>query len=94
MCNINRAAEAQLLALGLNLIGQVMETSLRENKPMQSTDVLSAATSAYQQGKITKNQFMGVINALDECTYTQNAYAEPSWNREYLESNKFLNQFR
>ncbi|MEY4519708.1 MAG: hypothetical protein RLZZ499_2308, partial [Cyanobacteriota bacterium] len=49
----------------------------KENNPIQSTDVLATATTAYQQGKITKNQLMAVINALDEQVYQTRAYAEP-----------------
>jgi hypothetical protein len=63
--------------MGLNLITKAIEASVMENNPIQSTDVLGAATTAYQQGKITKNQFMAVINALDEQTYQTRAYAEP-----------------
>jgi hypothetical protein len=76
MCNINRDAEMALLTVGINLISKAMEASLRDNIP-QSTDVLAAATSAYQQGKITKAQFVEVINALDEQVYRTRAYAEP-----------------
>lgn len=94
MCNINRNAEAQLLALGLNFITKAMEAAVRVDNPMSSTDVLATATKAYQQGKITKNQLMAVINALDESVYETRAYAEPTWNREYLEANGFLNQYR
>lgn len=94
MCNIDRGAEAQILAMGLNLITKAIEASVRENNPIQSTDVLATATTAYQQGKITKSQFMAVIDALDESTYQTRAYAEPSWNEEYLEASKFLNQYR
>jgi hypothetical protein len=76
MCNINRDAEMALLTVGINLISKAMEASLRDNIP-QSTDVLAAATNAYQQGKITKAQFVEVINALDEQVYRTRAYAEP-----------------
>ena len=71
-------AEGDLLALGLSLIGTAMEASLRANQPVPSTDVLSAATNAYQQGKITKNQLMAVIDALDEQTYQTRAYTMPN----------------
>jgi len=115
MCDLNqnRALDAQLLGMGLNLISTAMEASLRENNP---TDVLETATKAYQQGKITKTQFMAVINALDEtpqrvradrrrsddwradgsCVNTTARVERPGseWNREYLDANKFLNQFR
>ena len=94
MCNINRATEAQLLAIGLNLIKSAIEANLRDNNPICSTDVLTTATTAYQQGKITKNQFMAVINALDESTYQTRAYTEPSYNAEYLNAQKYLNQYR
>ncbi len=94
MCNIDRKAQAQLLAMGINLITKAMEAAVRENSPVASTDVLGAATSAYTQGKITKNQLMAVINALDEQAYSTNAYADPGWNSEYVEANKFLNQYR
>ena len=99
MCNIDRRLEQQIVAMGLNLIGQAMEASLREQK-YSSTDVLSTATTAYQQGKITKSQFMAVINALDEQAYQSRAYAEPeqpvgnSWNQEYLSAHNYLNQYR
>jgi tRNA A37 threonylcarbamoyladenosine dehydratase len=94
MCNINRDAEAQLLTLGLNLITKAVEASVT---PTPSSDVLASATTAYQQGKITKSQFMAVIDALDEQTYKTRAYAEPSgnsWNREYLEAKAYLDQYR
>lgn len=93
MCNIDRKTETQILAMGLDLIKTAMSASLRSEVP-SGTDVLAAATSAYQQGKITKNQLMAVINALDEQTYQTRAYAEPSWNQEYLDANKYLNQYR
>ncbi|MDJ0593355.1 MAG: hypothetical protein QNJ72_25775 [Pleurocapsa sp. MO_226.B13] len=94
MCNINRDLEAQLLGMGLNLIGQAMEASLREYNPIPTTDVLEVSTKAYQQGKITKSQLMGIIDALDETPNQSKAYAEPSWNREYLDANNYLNQYR
>ena len=62
--------------MGLNLIGQAMEASLREQN-YSNSDVLSTATTAYQQCQITKSQFMAVINALDEQAYQTKAYAEP-----------------
>lgn len=93
MCNINRDAEMALLTVGINFINKAMEASLRDNIPC-STDVLAAATTAYQQGKITKAQLMAVINALDEQTYQTTAYAEPCGNSEYLEANRYLNQYR
>lgn len=96
MCNINqnRELDAQLLGIGLNLIGTAIEASLRENRPMPTTDVLATATTAYTQGKITKNQLMAVINALDEQTYQTRAYAEPEYNQTYRKANAYLNQYR
>ncbi len=75
MCKINHDTEAELLKLGLNLIGQATEASLRVDSPNSSSDVLGAAITAYQQGKISKSQFTAVINALDEQTYQTRAYA-------------------
>ena len=94
MCQINRDAETKLLAMGLNLIGQAIEASLRENNPIDSTDVLSTATTAYQKAKITKSQLMAVINALDESAYQQNAYTERGYNQDYINARKYLNQYR
>jgi hypothetical protein len=81
MCNINRDGEMALLSMGLNLISQAIEASNRVDQPIQSTDVLATATTAYQQGKITKNQLMAVINALDEQVCSTRAYVEtiPGW---------------
>ena len=99
MCNIDKKLSQQLLAMGLNLIGQAMEANLRE-QTYSSTDVLQTATSTYQQGKITKSQFMAVIDALDEQIYRTRAYSKPkqptgnTWNAEYLEAQKYLNQYR
>lgn len=92
MCNINRDAEMALLNMGLNLITKAIEASVKAEAPI--TDVLATATTAYQQGKITKTQFMAVINALDEQAYQTRAYAGANPNDEYLEVNKFLNQYR
>ena len=94
MCNIDRNADAQVIALGLTLITKAIEASVTQPQP--SNDTLSAATRDYQQGKITKSQFMAVIDALDEQTYNTRAYAEPenSWNREYLDAKAYLDQYR
>ena len=95
MCDLNqnRALDAAIINAGLNLIGMAIEASSRENTP--TPDVLSAATEAYQQGKITKSQYFAVINALDESTTVQTtATTVPDWNREYLAANAYLNQFR
>jgi hypothetical protein len=78
MCNIDRKAEAEILAMGLNLITKAIEASVRVQDPIQSTDILATATTAYQQGKITKNQFMAVINALDEPDWVKNGTKPPT----------------
>ena len=75
MCNINRI-DPSIVSMGLNLIGKLMESELREQS--SSTDVLSAATVAYQQGKITKAQYFAVINALDEAPVVQTAWMQHS----------------
>ena len=94
MCNIDSQTQARLMDLGFDLITNAMEAAVREDNFAKSTDVLGAATQAYQQGKITKTQLMGVINALDEQTYQSRAYAEPEFNREWREANAYLNQYR
>jgi|GEM_PF-3933826 len=94
MCNIDRATEARLLEMGLNLIVGAIEASARVDNPMPPTDVLATATKAYQQGKISKTQFMAVIDALDESAYTTRAYTESSPNKEYLDAVAYLNQYR
>ncbi len=69
MCDINprqRELDAQLLTLGLNLISKVVDIQLKANEPKASSDVHYAALNAYREGKITKVQYMAVIDALDE----------------------------
>jgi hypothetical protein len=78
MCNIDRQAETQLLAMGLDLIKTAMSAGLKSQIPSQSTDVLAAATTAYRAGKITKNQLMAVINALDEPNWAKNGTKPPT----------------
>jgi len=98
MCNINQNAQMQLLAMGISVIGKLIESELSVNNPVQSTDVLSTATQAYQQGKITKSQLMGVINALDETTTVQTTARTVRtgdlWNQEYISAHNYLNQYR
>lgn len=69
---------SRLLEMGLNLIGKLIESEARVNPPNSSSDVLGAAVGAYQQGEITKSQFIAVINALDEQVYQTKAYAVPT----------------
>ena len=78
MCEIevNAALDAAIINAGLNLIGMAMEAYSRENTP--TPDVLAAATTAYQQGKITKAQYFAVVNALDEPTTVQTAWVQRS----------------
>lgn len=82
MCNIDRdidrQTESKLLGLGINLISKVIEDSLSKNNRSDSTDILATATTAYQQGKITKSQLMAVINALDEPEWIKNGTKPPT----------------
>lgn len=54
---------AELLGKTVDFIFRLMEETLPQPK---GTDVLGTATQAYQEGKITKKQYIAVINALDE----------------------------
>lgn len=79
MCNINPQQweiQSQLLLAAADIFGKLIESELGANSP-NSADVLGAATSAFQQGKITKAQFMAVIDALDETAYQTRAYSVP-----------------
>ena len=78
MCKIHIHAEGDPLAIALAMLSTAMEASTRANQLVPSTDVLSTATTAYQQGKITKHQLMAVIDALDEQTYQTRAYTVPN----------------
>ena len=81
MCNINHVSDGEFLAVamvGLNLIGKLMESELRANNHQSQPDVLMVATQAYQQGKITKEQYFAVITALDEKT-------APIYQRAYVD---------
>lgn len=81
MSKIHIHAEGDpLTLLGLAMLSTAMEASTRANQP-QSTDVLLTATTAYQQGKITKSQFMAVIDALDEQSYQTTAYPVPNTSK-------------
>ncbi len=82
MCNINPQLDEQRMMYmyqGLNCVLKMLNQHLddRPVAPHTSSDVLASATSAYQQGKITKAQFMAVINALDEAAYQTRAYSVP-----------------
>ena len=91
MYNIDRQLEQQIVAMGLSLISTAMEASLRE-QTSSSSDVLKTASLAYREGKITKTQFVAVINALDEATYRTRAYAEPkgnTWNEQYKGADQY-----
>ena len=68
MCNVDRRLEQQIVATGLSIISKAKEASLSVNQPQQPRDVLIAAPTAYQQGKITKAQYFALINAFDEPT--------------------------
>ena len=97
MCGINpqqQQFQAALLSLGLSFLSDMVEQAkMGNNAP--TGDVLAAATAAYQQGKITKIQYIAVINALDEVPRPcQKAWSEHPSNREYLEAHNFLNHYR
>ena len=91
MCEINPQQwelQSRLLLAAADIFSKLIESELGANSP-NSTDVLGAATTAYQQGKITKSQFMAVIDALDEQVYHTRAYVVPN---AYLAWHK--NQYR
>ena len=80
MCQTNpqqQQFETALLAMGISVISKAMEAALSGSN-LAKGSVLEAAVGAYQQGKITKSQFIAVINALDEQTYQTRAYAVPT----------------
>lgn len=92
MCGINPNTErlnAELLGVGVGIINELIGILRAEGMPKANeSDVLATATIAYQQGKITKSQYIAVINALDEHNYHR------TWNAEYIEANNYLNQYR
>ena len=100
MCGINLQQErlnAELLGMGIRFISDAVAILKAEGLPnAQESDVLAAATAAYQQGKITKSQYIAVINALDEAVSTTAATVERnnSWNQEYIEAQKYLDRYR
>ena len=83
MCGINPNTErlnAEMLGMGVKLIGGAIEAMLRAEQlpnPQQS-DVLAAATTAYREGKITKSQYIRVIDALDEPDWVKNGTKPPT----------------
>ena len=80
MCQTNPQQwelQSQLLLKAADLVSKLIESELGQNTHT-SADVLGAATSAYQQGKITKSQLLAVIDALDEQTYQTRAYSVPT----------------
>ena len=80
MCGIDPQQQrfnAELLGVGLNLLSKLVEAELGANSA-QSEDVLSVATIAYQQGKITKSQYLRVIDALDEPDWVKNEISPPT----------------
>ena len=77
MCGINpqqQQLEAALFGMGLNFLSKLVEAELGMNAP-KCEDVLTVATKAYQQGKITKSQYIAVINALDETSQAPSTQA-------------------
>lgn len=83
MCGNNSPLDAAMLTLGLNFLSELLAAE------SNNADVLASATSAYQQGKITKTQYIAVINALDEQPARQSA-----WVQQPLKGHAFLNQYR
>ncbi len=84
---VNAQLEQQMGVLMFSVISKVIEASLSAEQPT-TTDVLASATSAYQQGHITKAQYFAVINALDETTMA----TDP--NYDYIKCHNLLNQYR
>ncbi len=97
MCGIKpqqQQLEAALLTMGLSFLTKMVEQAQLGNMP-PSSDVLATATQAYRQGKITKTQYIAVIDALDEVsTVSQNAWVNHPKNQEYVTAHAFLDQFR
>jgi len=100
--NHNHALDEQRMLYvyqGLNVAMKLLNQHLdAQPAPSQSTDVLGEATRAYQQGKITKAQYLAVINALDENTTVQTTARverpKKQQSRDYMaNANKILNQF-
>jgi hypothetical protein len=74
MCNIDRTLEIKLLELGLNVMMKAVSNldGIQSHPP--SSDVLASATAAYQEGKITSQQLLEIIDCLNAQKYEQNAY--------------------
>lgn len=68
---INDQMVNDVLSLGI----QILQAALGEaaNGDGDDNDVLTTALNAYKQGLITKNQYMAVIDALDETPVYQRA---------------------
>jgi hypothetical protein len=75
MCKIDRSAEQQILNLGLTILCKTIDNAIIEPK---QTDVLAVATNAYQQGKITKANYLAIIDALDNNPVHQEAWSSNS----------------
>lgn len=98
-----------IASLGIRLIEAALslnQHSESNNKPEydNEADVLAAATSAYQRGHITKQQYFAVINALDEpavettARATQTRKTNEAFHQlclaEQREAQNYLNQYR
>ena len=83
MCGNNPQLDAALITMCLNFLSEILVTGLSTNN---TTDVLMTATTAYQQGKITKTQYIAVINALDERPVNPSPWVD--------RPNSYLNQYR
>ncbi len=88
MCGINlqqQQLEAALLTMGLSFLTKIVEQAQLGNMP-PSSDVLATATEAYRQGKITKTQYIAVIDALDEHPHPYVAWVEQKRKEQGLSS--------
>lgn len=88
MCGNNPQLNAALITMGLNFLSEILTSELGT---ANTTDVLVTATNAYQQGKLTKTQYIAVINALDE---TQESVTRSAWVEQPIKGHAFLKQYQ
>jgi len=110
MNNINHQLDEQRLLYmyqGFNailkLLNQHLDTNNQPSEPTLSDaykkadpgQIIAMAAMALKNGKITHEQYEKIFDAaMGIDTVETTAWSEPSWNEEYLEANRFLNQFR
>lgn len=80
MCNVDRSLENKLMAIGVEMLAKAIFSNELVTPSAPPNDILATATAAYQSGKITRQQFLQIIDCLDNQTYEQNAYAIPHLN--------------